>query len=107
MYRWGSKSDRQDQIEHLVDLAARPGIELRIQRFEDGPPQGMFSPVNIFELPGDEPGIVFTETDTAIQEVSQPDLVASYSHTFDRASEAALEPLDTTAYLRYLAQRLE
>jgi transcriptional regulator with XRE-family HTH domain len=107
MYRWGSKSDRRDQIEHLVDLAARPGIELRIQRFEDGPPQGMFSPVNIFELPGDEPGIVFTETDTAIQEVSHPDLVASYGHTFDRASEAALEPLDTTAYLRYLAQRLE
>jgi transcriptional regulator with XRE-family HTH domain len=107
MYRWGSKSDRRDQIDHLVGLAARPGIELRIQRFEDGPPQGMFSPVNIFELPGDEPGIVFTETDTAIQEVSQPDLVASYSHTFDRASEAALEPLDTTAYLRYLAQRLE
>ena len=107
MYRWGSKSDRQDQIEHLIDLAARTGIDLRIQRFEDGPPQGMFSPVNIFELAGDEPGIVFTETDTAIQEVSQPDLVASYGHTFDRASEAALEPLDTTAYLRYLAQRLE
>ena len=51
MYRWGSKSDRRDQIDHLVGLAARPGIELRIQRFEDGPPQGMFSPVNIFELP--------------------------------------------------------
>ena len=107
MYRWGSKSDRRDQIEHLVDIAARPDIDLRIQRFEDGPPQGMFSPVNIFELPGDEPAIVFTETDTAIQEVSQPDLVASYGHTFDRASEAALEPLDTASYLRYLAQRLE
>jgi transcriptional regulator with XRE-family HTH domain len=107
MYRWGSKSDRRDQIEHLIDLAARPGIDLRIQRFEDGPPQGMFSPVNLFELPGDEPGIVFTETDTAIQEVSQPELVAGYAHTFDRASESALEPLDTSAYLRYLAQRLE
>lgn len=107
MYRWGSKSDRRDQIEHLIDLAARPGIDLRIQRFEDGPPQGMFSPVNLFELPGGEPGIVFTETDTAIQEVSQPELVEGYAHTFDRASEAALEPLDTCAYLRYLAQRLE
>jgi hypothetical protein len=107
MYRWGSKADRRDQIEHLVELAARPGMDVRIQRFEDGPPQGMFSPVNIFDLPGDEPGIVFTETDTAIQEVSQPELVASYSHTYDRATEAALEPLDTTAYLRYLAQRLE
>jgi transcriptional regulator with XRE-family HTH domain len=107
MYRWGSKSDRRDQIEHLVELSARPGIDVRIQRFEDGPPQGMFSPVNIFALQGDEPSIVFTETDTAIQEVSQPDLVASYGHTFDRATEAALEPPDTAAYLRFLAQRLE
>jgi transcriptional regulator with XRE-family HTH domain len=107
MYRWGSKSDRRDQIEHLVELSARPGIDLRIQRFEDGPPQGMFSPVNIFDLPGDEPSIVFTETDTAIQEVSQPEVVASYGQTFDRASGAALEPPDTAAYLRFLAQRLE
>jgi hypothetical protein len=107
MYRWGSTSDRRDQIEHLIELSARPNIDLRIQRFEDGPPQGLFSPVNIFDLPGDEPGIVFTETDTAIQEVSQPDLVGSYGHTFDRASEAALEPLDTIAYLKFLAQRLE
>jgi transcriptional regulator with XRE-family HTH domain len=107
MYRWGSKSDRRDQIEHLIDLSARPNIDLRIQRFEDGPPQGMFSPVNIFDLPGSEPGIVFTETDTAIQEVSQPELVDGYGHTFDRAREAALEPLDTSSYLRYLAQRLE
>jgi transcriptional regulator with XRE-family HTH domain len=107
MYRWGSKSDRRDQIEHLIDLSARPNIDLRIQRFEDGPPQGMFSPVNIFDLPDSEPSIVFTETDTAIQEVSQPELVDSYGHTFDRASEAALEPLDTTAYLKFLMQRLE
>jgi transcriptional regulator with XRE-family HTH domain len=107
MYRWGSRTDRRDQIEHLIELSARPNIDLRIQRFEDGPPQGMFSPVNIFDMPGEEPGIVFTETDTAIQEVSQPELVDSYGHTFDRAGEAALEPHDTTAYLRFLAQRLE
>ncbi len=107
MYRWGSKSDRREVIEHLIDQSARPNVDLRIQRFEDGPPQGMFSPVNIFDLPGGEPGIVFTETDTAIQEVNQPDLVDDYGHTFDRAKQAALEPLDTAAYLRYLAQRLE
>jgi transcriptional regulator with XRE-family HTH domain len=107
MYRWGSKADRRDQIEHLIELSDRPSIDLRIQRFEDGPPQGMFSPVNIFDLPDSEPGIVFTETDTAIQEVSQPELVDSYGRTFDRASEAALEPLDTTAYLKFLMQRLE
>lgn len=107
MYRWGSKADRRDQIDRLIELADRPNIDMRIQRFEDGPPQGMFSPVNIFDLPDGEPSIVFTETDTEIQEVDQPSLVATYSRTFDRLRESALEPLDTTGYLRFLAQRLE
>jgi Domain of unknown function (DUF5753)/Helix-turn-helix domain len=107
MYRWGSQADRRDQIQHLVELAARPNIELRIQRFEDGPPQGILAPVNIFDLPDGEPSIVFTETDTAIQEVSQQALVDSYSRSFDRACQAALEPLDTIAHLRYLAEQLE
>jgi hypothetical protein len=107
MYHWGSKTDRREQIDHLVELSTRPGFDLRIQRFEDGPPQGMFSPVNVFNLPDGEPSIVYTETDTAVQEVSEQALVDSYSRTFDRACAAALEPADTTAYLRYLAQRLE
>jgi hypothetical protein len=107
MYHWGSRTDRRDQIEHLIELSTRPGFDLRIQRFEDGPPQGMFSPVNILDLPDGEPSIVFTETDTAVQEVSEQAVVDSYSRTFDRACAAALEPADTTAYLRFLAQRLE
>jgi hypothetical protein len=107
MYRWGSNADRRDQIDHLLELAGRPNVDMRIQRFDDGPPQGMFSPVNIFDFPGSEPSIVFTETDTAIQEVGQPGLVESYSRTFDRACESALEPQDTAVYLRFLAQRLE
>jgi transcriptional regulator with XRE-family HTH domain len=107
MYRWGSKADRLDQLDRLIDLAGRSTIDMRIQRFEDGPPQGMFSPVNIFDFPAGEPSIVFTETDTAIQEVGQRELVDSYSRTFDRACEAALEPRDTIEYLRFLAQRLE
>jgi hypothetical protein len=107
MYRWGSKADRRDQIDHLTELAGRPNIEMRIQRFDDGPPQAMFSPVNIFDLPDGEPGIVFTETDTEIHEVTQPGLVSSYSRTFDRACAASLEPPDTTAYLKFLAQGLE
>src|SRR5713101_9242811 len=43
MYRWGSKADRREQVEHLLDAASRPNVELRIQRFADGPPVGMHS----------------------------------------------------------------
>ncbi|MGH3404969.1 MAG: helix-turn-helix domain-containing protein [Streptosporangiaceae bacterium] len=107
MYRWGSKGDRREQIEHLATLSRKPGIDLRIQRFADGPPTGMHSMVNIFDLPGEESRLVYLETDVAIHEVSKREEVESYVHGFSRAQDAALEPGDTTAYLKYLAEQLE
>ena len=107
MYRWGSKGDRREQIEHLATLSREANIDLRIQRFADGPPTGMHSMVNIFDLPGDESRLVYLETDVAIHEVSKREEVESYVHGFSRAQDAALEPGDTTAYLKYLAEQLE
>jgi hypothetical protein len=107
MYRWGSKGDRREQIEHLAVLSRQANIELRIQRFADGPPTGMHSMVNIFDLPGDESRLVYLETDVAIHEVSKREEVDSYLQGFSRAQDAALEPSDTTAYLKFLAEQLE
>jgi hypothetical protein len=50
---------------------------------------------------------VYLETDVAIHEVSKKEEVESYLHGFSRAQDAALEPGDTTAYLKYLAEQLE
>ena len=107
MYRWGSKGDRREQIEHLAALSRQPNIELRIQRFADGPPTGTVSMVNIFDLPGEESRLVYLETDVAIHEVSRREEVESYLNGFSRAQDASLEPGDTTAYLKYLAEQLE
>ena len=107
MYEWGTAADRRDQIEHLIQTAGRPGVELRIQRFADGPPQGMANPVNIFGFPGDEPSLVYAETDYAIQEVSNKPDVKAYTEAFARTVDAALEPPDTVLYLRQLAEQLE
>jgi hypothetical protein len=106
-YRWGPRADRHEQIEHLITMSERQHISLRIQRFADGPPHGIFSTVNIFDFADGEPSIVYTETDYAIQEVSDTEEVTNYTDAFSRAADAALDPHDTTAYLRYLAQELE
>ncbi len=106
MYRWGSNGDRREQIEHLAQVSRKPNVDLRIQRFADGPPTGMHSMVNIFDLP-DESRLVYLETDVAIHEVSKREEVDSYLQGFSRAQDAALEPGDTTAYLKYLAEQLE
>lgn len=107
MYRWGAKSDRHQQIEHLIDVGGRANVELRIQRFRDGPPRGVHSMVNIFDLPDEEPSLVYVENDVTIEEVSKPDEVANYVHDFAHASDGSLVATDTMAYLKELAEQLE
>lgn len=107
LYRWGAREDRRQQVEHLIDIAGRQNVDLRIQRFEDGPPAGMHSMINIFGFRDDEPSLIFVETDYAIEEVSKPDSVKRYIESFERASDAALEPIDTAGYLERLARRME
>jgi hypothetical protein len=106
-YRWGAREDRREQVEHLADLSKRPNVDLRIQRFEDGPPTGMHSMINIFGFRDDEPDLIFVETDYSIEEVTKPESLHGYIESFERASDAALEPADTTGYLVHLAKRME
>ncbi len=106
-YQWGSRAERREQIEHLIDMARRPNIDLHIQRFTDGPPPGLMSAINIFDFSEGEPSIAFTETDFALVEVSEPEQVSRYIELFEKAVDVALEPSDTTIYLRQLADHLE
>jgi hypothetical protein len=99
-------NDRREQIEHLAEMSRRRNIDLRIQRFDDGPPTGL-SMVNIFGFPDAEPPIVFVETDYSVEEVSAAESVHGYIQSFERACDAALEPGDTTVYLETLAKRME
>lgn len=107
MYRWGTKAERREQIEHLIDLGGRPNIDIRIQRFADGAHRGMWSMINIFDFGADEPSVVYLESDTSIQEVSDHDEMMIYVEGFTRSRDSALEPVDTTQYLKYLAEQLE
>jgi transcriptional regulator with XRE-family HTH domain len=107
MYRWGTRADRYEQAIHLATIGSRPNVELRIQRFIDGPYPGMHSMINIFGFPDEEPNLVYMETDYAIEEVSKAESVNTYVQAFGRASEGALEPADTAVFLRQLAEQLE
>jgi transcriptional regulator with XRE-family HTH domain len=107
MYRWGSPAERRGQVEHLLGLAGRPTVELRLLRFEDGPHPGMNTMINVFGFPGPDPAVVYLEHDVAIQEVTKTDEVDAYTMTFARIRDAALGPADTTAYLKQHAAALE
>jgi transcriptional regulator with XRE-family HTH domain len=107
LFRWGTRADQYEQIAHLAEVSGLPNVELRIQRFADGPYPGMLSMINIFGFPDGEPSLVFMETDYAIEEVSSADSVTAYEEAFSRARDGALEPTDTAAFLRQLAEQLE
>ena len=107
LYRWGLREDRREQIEHLVMLSNHRNVQLHIQRFEDGPPSGIVSRVNLLGFRDDEPSLVFVETDYSVEEVSKPDSVHGYIESFERACDAALEPVHTTGYLERLVRRME
>ena len=108
MYRWGTQADRQAQAAHLADMARRPGTELRLLRFADGPHPGMISPVNIFDFPDDEdPPIVYLENDTTMQELAKPGDVHAYKETFARIRDAAIAPAATRTHLDTLTTTLE
>jgi hypothetical protein len=107
MYRWGTKIERRDQVDHLVEFSTHPNVDLRIQRFSDGPHRGVWSMINIFDFAGEEPSVVYLESDTSIQEVSTDEEVMAYVEGFSRSRDSALEPADTTQYLKHLAEQLE
>ena len=109
MYRWGTRTDRRNQVEHLITMSRRPNVELRLLRFEDGPHPGMSSLINIFEFPDDDqdPSVVYLENDTAIQEVAKAEDVRAYTVTFGQIRQAALASSTTTAYFEKLVETLE
>ena len=92
LYRWGTGSDRQEQVAHLIELARYPGVELRVQRFQDGPPSGAFSMINLFGFGGQDPSLVFVETDYTIEEVNKREAVNGYVQSFKRACDGRSTP---------------
>jgi transcriptional regulator with XRE-family HTH domain len=107
MYRWGTQAQQRAQVTHLVEMARRPNVELRLLRFADGLHPGMSSLISVFDFGGDEPGMVYLENDAALQEVNNTDEVDGHAAIFGRIRAAALDAPATTAHLKQLAQALE
>jgi hypothetical protein len=108
MYQWGTMEARREQVTHLAELSQRPNVELQLLRFADGLHPGGLTSVNLFDFPHqDDPSLAFLESEYALIEVGQPDEVAAYSEIFERTCAAALDPAETTDYLKHFAESLK
>ena len=106
-YHWGKPEDRREQLAHLITMGSRPGVEIRMLRFANGPHPGMSSLISIFDFPGDEPSVVFLENDIGLEEVMDQKRSAQYAEVFDRISDTALSAPATTAQLKNLMETME
>ncbi len=108
MYHWGTPAERRAQIEHLVEFARMPHIDIRILRYADGPHAGMATGgINLFEFASPDPSIVYLEDDVSIREVSAQKDVLVQMDSFRRIQEAATDPVGTIAFLKQQAEKLE
>jgi len=106
-YQWGKPEERRDLLTHLIGMSTRPGVEIRMLGFANGPHPGMSSLISIFDFPADEPSAVFLENDIGLEEVIDNQRSAQYAEVFDRIMDTALGAPETTAQLTSLVKALE
>jgi hypothetical protein len=91
----------EEQIRHLIEMAGRPHISIRIFRFSSGPVPGMQAPFVIIQFrdPAD-PDALFLESprgDTLV--VSDHDEVRRYRHAFEELQQASLSAPESVKFL--------
>jgi hypothetical protein len=103
-YRWGTSNDRGEQIDHLIYMAGKSNVRLRVQRFVDGLPVGANAAISIFGFDGANPDMVFVENGCFVEEVASRELADGHVQSFYESCERALDPDDTLHYLKRLAK---
>ncbi|HEY8456352.1 MAG TPA: helix-turn-helix transcriptional regulator [Actinopolymorphaceae bacterium] len=96
------------QLEHLLELAELPNIDLQILPSSKGAHPGLTGAFVILEFPESwEPDVVYIETLTRNTYLSEPNEVHRYSIAYRHLSAMAYDPGETRALLAKRAKALE
>jgi transcriptional regulator with XRE-family HTH domain len=92
----GGPEVMRDQIDHLIEASARPGVQIQVLPFASGPHPGMFGPFQLFRFDIPElPDIIYTESLTGAVYLDERVDTVAYLEALDRmAAQAA--PLKET-----------
>jgi transcriptional regulator with XRE-family HTH domain len=103
--RVGGEAVMREQLQHLIELAARPHIEIQVLPFTVGAHPGMKTGFTLLRFPEgfDDMDCVYLENENGGVWQERPDDVAHYSDVFGRLRDLALSPDDTRALLASLA----
>lgn len=99
----GGLAVMREQYRHLAEIAASPGVTIKVLPFEAGPHHALGAGFHIFEFTGGEPGVVELELLDRVDFVLEADEVARYTEVFDQVWRQALDAGRSRALLSDLA----
>jgi transcriptional regulator with XRE-family HTH domain len=108
-WRVGGAAILRDQLEHLMVLAERPGVELQVLPLEVGVHTGTEGTFTILSAPPElhnYPGCVFVEDRIAGHYYEEPEQLMTYRNDLSRLRVQATKPEDTPAFIRRLIEEL-
>lgn len=83
------------QLARILEVSARPNVEVQILPYEVGAHPAVESNFTILELPAPAPGVVFVEGLIGSTYLGRADDLKRYHGIFDRLQTIALSPKDT------------
>jgi transcriptional regulator with XRE-family HTH domain len=92
----GGPEVMRDQIEHLIETAARPNITIQVLPFAAGWHPALYGMFNIFRFPDDAiPDVVYVEGLTGAYYLNKPEETSTYTEALDRMAVQAATPDQT------------
>lgn len=94
-------SVQADQLQHLIGVASRPNVDLRVLPF-DAALDHESAPLNSFYIfdVGSSPQVAVVETETKELHVTASERILRYEVLFDRVSRASLTPEESIDLIR-------
>jgi transcriptional regulator with XRE-family HTH domain len=101
----GDRSVMADQLDHLVDMAARPNVDLRVLTFDSR--LFAFGSFTLISSPGTTaPYMAITEDRGGPHYMDRPTELGAHAALYTRLSEVALDPAETIDHITATAKEL-
>jgi hypothetical protein len=97
----GGPQVMREQIEHLIDAAAKPNITIQILPFAAGWHPAMYGMFNLFLFPDHAlPDVVYGEALTSAYYLNKPEETARHAHALDQMCATAASPEQSITVMR-------
>jgi Domain of unknown function (DUF5753)/Helix-turn-helix domain len=99
----GGTDVMREQVQHLIEAAARPNVTIQVIPFAAGWHPAMYGMFWIYRFPDDSmPDVVYSEALTSATYLNKPEETTQYTEALDRMAAQAATPDQTITTLRQI-----